>query len=66
MSDPRDRWVKEHAHQNQYSCIAGFEADLANHDDMLNEAYEEMDQYARIELYTFVNKLLDEAMEGTR
>ena len=64
MSDPRERWMKEHAHQEHYSCIAGFEADLAAHDDMLNEAYAVMDQYARIELYTFVNKLLDEATEG--
>ena len=62
MSDPIKRWVKEQeAEHDHYAALAGFEKDIAEHDDLLNEAYHRLDIYEKLTLFTLVCSWMDEA-----
>ena len=62
MPKPIKRWyddnVSEHGH---YACFAGFEGEIRALDNEFADAYEEMDIGAKLQLYAFVLKLVDEA-----
>jgi hypothetical protein len=56
-----DRWVKTHEAENgHYAALAGFESDLRAHGDAIADAYDNMDVYTQIELFSFVCKLIEE------
>jgi hypothetical protein len=56
-----ERWIWSHeADQAQYAALAGFEADLRAHSEVLATWYGEADLDEKIALFTWVTKLLEE------
>jgi len=59
MSKIINKWTEENKEHEQYACIIGFEEALREY-DTLSEVYDEMDHMAKIDLFVFVTKLLEE------
>ena len=56
-----DRWIQAHeAEQGAYAALAGFEAALRAHGEVLATWYGEADLDEQLALFTWVTKLLEE------
>jgi hypothetical protein len=66
MANPIDRWYKENEERDgHYAVLSGFEKDIRQ-DELLCEAYEAMDIYDQLRLFSFVCNLLDECNDWAR
>jgi hypothetical protein len=64
---PIERWQAEQGEvHGHYAVLAGFEKELLAHDDLLKEAYEDMDVDVQLKLFQFVVKQIEEAVEATK
>ena len=61
MSNPLiKRWMGQNKDQGAYALFAGFENEIRKN-ELLNEAYGQIDIYAQIQLFSLFIDLLDEA-----